>query len=411
MARLIILLAISFLVSAPGAQAQANSAQKNSDLFEGLGQEQLDEPGAHWVWVTDLILRHSQLFDAGTGKMLAGLNSAFGAFPKPPIFSDTRSEYYMVEAKYEWGHRGPRTDFVTVYDAQTLKPKGQIVIPTQTAESASNIGYSALLDGNRLLGLFNQFPTQSVSIVDLEARTFVDSIPTGGCAGVYATGPRSFASICGDGTIRRVELDARGNLAKEDSTGVFFESVDDPIMMKGARLGSRWYFISFAGVIHEVDFSQSPPTTHAWSGVDDAEKAAGWRPGGRQLTAIHRKLSRLYVSFHQGGPGSHKAPGPEVWVFDLNTRQRISRFELPNSDATAVAGLTGLAGGFSGWLLQKIIPSTGGDTLTVTQDSEPLLLVRNSALPVLAVLDAQSGAHMRDILEIGFSGNRLTVPR
>jgi methylamine dehydrogenase heavy chain len=292
-----------------------------------------------------------------------------------------------------------------------LKPKGQIVIPTQTAESASNIGYSALLDGNRLLGLFNQFPTQSVSIVDLEARTFVDSIPTGGCAGVYATGPRSFASICGDGTIRRVELDARGNLAKEDSTGVFFESVDDPIMMKGARLGSRWYFISFAGVIHEVDFSQSPPTTHAWSGVNDAEKATGWRPGGRQLTAIHRELSRLYVSFHQGEPGSHKAPGPEVWVFDLNTRQRVSRFELPNSDATAVAGLTGLAGGFSGWLLQKIIPSTGGDTLVVTQDSEPLLLVRNSALPVLAVLDAQSGAHMRDILEIGFSGNRLTVPR
>lgn len=410
MIRLIISLGILLLV-ATGVHAQANPAQKNSDLFEGLGQEHLGEPGAHWVWVTDLIFRHSQLFDAGTGKMLAGLNSAFGSFPKPPIFSDTRNEFYAVEAKYEWGHRGPRTDFVTVYDARTLEAKGQIILPTQTAESASNIAYSALLDGNRILTLFNQFPTQAVSIVNLEARTFVDSIPTGGCAGVYATGARSFASLCGNGTVRHVELDARGNLAKEDSTGVFFEAVDDPIMMKGARLGSRWYFVSFAGVIHEIDFSQSPPATHAWPGVSDAEKAAGWRPGGRQLTAIHRKLGRLYVLFHQGEPGSHKAPGPDVWVFDLNNRQRINRFVLPNSDATAVAGMLGLSGGFSEWLLQRIIPATGGDTVAVTQDTEPLLLVRNSALPVLAVLDARSGTHLRDIMEIGISGNRLTVPR
>ena len=411
MIRLMVSLAISFLIAAPGVDAQANPAQKNSDLFEGLGQEQLGEPGAHWVWVTDLLLRHSQLFDAGSGQMLAGLDSALGSFPKPPIFSDTRNEYYVVEAKYEWGHRGTRTDFVTVYDARTLKAKGQIVFPTQTAESASNIGYSALLDGNRILTLFNQFPTQSVSIVDLEARAFVDSIPTGGCAGVYATGTHSFASLCGNGTIRQVKLDARGNLTKEDSTGVFFEAVDDPIMMKGARLGSRWYFVSFAGVIHEIDFSQSPPATRAWSGVSDAEKAAGWRPGGRQLTAIHRDLGRLYVLFHQGESGSHKAPGPEVWVFDLNTRQRIGRFELPNSDAATVAGLMGLNGGLSEWLLRRIIPATGGDTVAVTQDSEPLLLVRNSALPVLIVLDAQSGAHLRNILEIGITGNRLTVPR
>jgi len=406
--RLILLFLLSVLLASPSAHAQAKN---DRGPFDELGKTELAEAGPHWVWITDLIFRHSQLFDAGSGDMLASVDSAFGSFPKPPLFSITRGEYYVVEAKYEWGHRGQRTDFVSVYDATTMNAKGQIVIPTQTAESASNIGYAALLDGNQTLVLFNQFPTQSASIVDLEARSFVDSIPTGGCAGVYATGTRSFATLCGDGTIHRIEFDAQGNPTKNDSTSAFFNAVEDPIMMKGVRTGSRWLFISFAGVIHEIDFSQSPPTTRSWPGVSEAERDAGWRPGGRQLIALHRGLGRLYGLFHQGGPGSHKDPGPEVWVFDLKTRQRIDRFELPNMDATAIAGLMGLGGGVSGWLLERLIPGTGGDTLAVTQDSAPLLLVRNSALPVLAVLDAQSGAHLRDIKEIGLTGNRLTVPR
>jgi methylamine dehydrogenase heavy chain len=406
--RTVIMFLLSIGIVVQAAQAVPSTP---SEPFEEFEKVELAPVGPHWVWVTDLLVRHSQLFDAGSGEMLASVDSAPGSFPKTPIFSDSRNEYYVVEAKNEWGHRGKRTDFVTVYDATTMTAKGQIVVPTQTAESAANLAYSTLLDGNRTLALFNQFPIQSVSIVDLDARSFVDSIPIGGCAGVYATGAQSFATLCGDGTVLHVRFDDQGNVTRTESSPVFFDAVQDPVMMQGARMGKRWLFVSFAGLIHEVDFGQSPPATHAWSAVSDAEKQANWRPGGRQLTAIHRELGRLYILFHQGGSGTHKNPGPEIWAFDLETRKRVGRIEVPNMDAAAFSAILGLNDGLAGWFLELLVPATGADTVTVTQDETPLLLLRNSSLPVIAVLDAESGVHLRDIEEIGFAGNRLAVPR
>ncbi len=403
---------IIFLLALSLTFVGGSISAESTDFPEPLGEAAVLGPTEpHWVWVTDIVFRHSQLFDADNGSALATVDHALGSFPKPPIFSESRNEYYVVEARNEWGHRGKRTDFVTVYDAKTMSAKGQIIIPTQAAESAANLAYSALLDNNRNLALYNQFPSQSVSIVDLETRTFLDSIPTGGCAGIYATGPQSFATLCGDGSMQHFTFDSEGITTASDSTGPFFDAVQDPVMMNGARIGKRWVFVSFAGVIHEVDFDQSPPSTRSWPGVSEAERQEGWRPGGRQLTAVHRDLERLYVVFHQGGSGTHKDPGLEVWVFDLTSRQRASRFAVPNLDAASLAGMLQMDGGFSGWLLQQIVPATGADTVAVTQDTAPLLLLRNSQLPVIAVLDAQSGAHLRNISEIGITGNRLVVPR
>jgi hypothetical protein len=80
-------------------------------------------------------------------------------------------------------------------------------------------------------------------------------------------------------------------------------------------------------------------------------------------------------------------------------------------DAAAFSAILGLNDGLAGWFLELLVPATGADTVTVTQDETPLLLLRNSSLPVIAVLDAESGVHLRDIEEIGFAGNRLAVPR
>ncbi|MDG2332701.1 MAG: amine dehydrogenase large subunit [Myxococcota bacterium] len=391
----------------------AAPADSTSDLepFEALEFIELEPIGAHSVWVTDVIFRQSLLFDADTGEALATIGNAMGSFPKPPIFSSSRNEFYVPEAQREWGHRGERTDFVTVYDAKTLQAETQIVIPTQSGESAGNVGYANLLDGEDTLAIYNQFPAQSVSLIDVGERAFIGSVSTGGCAGIYPTGELSFATLCGDGTLREVEVDAEGQLIRDESTSAFFNVVEDPVMMNGSRVGDRWVFISFSGVIHDVDFGTSPPTVRSWSGVDTLEKSEGWRPGGRQGSGAHQQLERLYILFHAGESGSHKDPGPEVWVFDLKAGSRIDRFSLPNMDASAIAGLLGLEGGFAGWLLENIVPATGGDTLAITQDDEPLLLVRNSSLPIAAVLDAQTGEHLRNLTEIGISGYQLTVPR
>ena len=54
----------------------------------------------------------------------------------------------------------------------------------------------------------------------------------------------------------------------------------------------------------------------------------GWRPGGIQVTGVD-DAGRLYVMMHPDGyEGSHKDPGTEVWVYDVDTQERVQRIEL-----------------------------------------------------------------------------------
>lgn len=380
----------------------------------GAGSEgpvTLPPVGAHWVWVTDQLFTHSRLFDGDRGEVLAMVDGGTTLSPKPPLHSASRGEFYSVEIDYARGKRGARTDYVTIYDTETLEVTGEVVLPTPTSESAASLGYVSLLDGGRFLATFNQFPTTSVSIVDLESRSFAGEIVTAGCAGIYPTGPRSFAMLCGDGTMLTVGLDEAGRQHSSGASERFFDPVDDPVMMAGSRIGERWVFVSFTGEAHEVDFAATPPRVERWSLVGEADREADWRPGGRQLATLHRELARLYVIFHQGGVNTHKDPGPEVWVFDLAARERVARFEMPNFTAAFLGGLLGVApGGAGAWLLGALLPDAGADTIAVSQDAEPVLFARSSALGAVAVLDGRSGAHLRNLPEAGFAGMRLEVP-
>ena len=49
---------------------------------------------------------------------------------------------------------------------------------------------SVWLDDGRFVIVYNFTPTQSVSVVDVQARKFVGEIDTAGCGMVYAAGPR-----------------------------------------------------------------------------------------------------------------------------------------------------------------------------------------------------------------------------
>jgi methylamine dehydrogenase heavy chain len=368
--------------------------------------------GDHWVWVPDVVFGHSFLFDGDSGKVLTTVDAGTTLSPKPPFFSPERGEFYSVEIDYSRGRRGKRTDYITIYDAETLAVKGEILLPTHTSESASSVAYAAQLDGGRFLATFNQFPNASVSIVDLVARSFVEEIVITGCAGIYPTGERSFATLCGNGTVLAIALDEAGRKRDMKVSAPFFDVVSDPVMMAGGRAGDRWTFVSFEGVAHEIDFGQSPPAANAWPLTSEAERKAGWRPGGRQSVALHRASGRLYVAFHQGGPGTHKDPGPEIWAFDLAERQRVARFGLPNFTAAFLAGNTGVElASFTGWLLTTLLPDEGADIITVSQDDAPLLFARNSNRGAVAVLDARTGEYLRFLLEAGLGGMRLEPAR
>jgi len=397
-----------------GALALAEDAGSDQAAAKSTGRLQsatLPPIGDHFVWVVDSVFLHSQLFDGDTGAVYATIDAGTTLSPKPPMFAPGRGEFYSVEIDYDRGRRGHRIDYVTIYDAVTLDVKGDIVFPTRAGESAASLAYSAMLDGERFLAVFNQFPVASVSIIDLERRSFAGEIPGAGCAGIYPTGARSYAMLCGSGTVQHFLLDEDGQLDHSVASERFFDPVDDPAVLAAGRIGSRWFYPSFLGQVFEVDFSQEIPVAVAWPLSSEADRAAQWRPGGRQLAAANGPLGRLYVIFHQGGPGSHKDPGPELWVFDTQSRERVARFELPNFTAAFLTDVTGMGSeGFVPWLLGALIPDEGGDTVTVSRDAEPLVFVRFSERGAVAVLDGTTGEHLRTLSEVGLGGTRLEVP-
>ena len=370
----------------------------------------LPDPGAHWVWVPDRLLGHSLLLDGDAGTVLGVLDTPNELMFPPPLLSRSRGEVYSADIVYARGTRGPRSDFVSIYDATTLVPLAEVAVPTRLGQSNTSYAYAELL-GDRFLALFNQFPEVSVSIVDLERRAFVGAIPIAGCAGVFPVSSHRFATLCGDGTALQVTLDESGRLARRDPSDPFFDPVLDPVAMPGGRDGARWTWVSFGGRVHTIDFGgDTPAVGEGWS-LLDAAGAAGWRPGGLQHVAVHPGLGRLYVIMHEGGPGTHKEPGPEVWVYDLAEHARVARFEAPNLTAAFIAPLAGVAPGtFTYRLMEWLLPADGIHTIVVTGDDDPVLFVRNAERGAVAMLDARTGEMRRILTDAGLAGPTLRAP-
>jgi len=368
--------------------------------------------GPHWVWASDSVLNRSALFDADSGQMLGMVNGGVGVAPLRPHISRSRGEVYVVETVYARGHRGERTDLVTVYDAVTLSVKGEVVIPPRRADNGNGVGLAALLDGDRFLVVFNQNPGMSVSVVDLERRRFAGEIQTGGCALVLPAGPRRFGMLCGDGSALAVTLDDAGREAGRARSAVFFDATKDPLTEKGVRVRDGvWFFASFAGSLHRIDFSAEPPASdEPWALFTDAQRTEGWRIGGMQHLAYHTRSQELYSIVHQGGAGSHKDAGPEVWVYPVG-KGVVRSISVENLTAAFLRPQIGVeAGGVADWLLRHALPKPGADAIAVTQDDAPLLLVGERESGAVGVYDARTGEHLRDLEETGIGGGLLVVP-
>ena len=367
---------------------------------------------AHWVWVPDRLFRHSVLFDGDNGKMLGAIDSGAQVSPKTPLWSRARHEIYNVDTIYSRGHRGVRHDYVVIYDSRTLEVKGEVEIPPKSADTGTGIALVGMLDGDRFILVLNQSPGASVSVVDVEARRMVAEIQTAGCAAVFPAGPTRFGMLCGDGTAVTVHLKETGELDRIRRSASFFDVIADPVTEKGVRDGSTWWFASFEGLLHEVSFGEDAPAAQgSWPLFTDEELEAGWRIGGAQHLAYHRDSKRLYSVVHRGGPGSHKDPGTEIWVYDLPRKKKTGVFDAPNLIAAFLGPQAGFdATGTVGKVLNFILPNLGVHSIAVTQDGEPLLFMRHADLGSLGVLDARSGEHLRDIEEAGLSGTLVVVP-
>ncbi|UCE85052.1 MAG: amine dehydrogenase [Deltaproteobacteria bacterium] len=386
--------------------------------LETLGStERLREPPhPHWVFVGDLLLRRSALLDLDRSTFLGMVSSGF--LSQGIAVPRRRAEFYVPETYYSRGSRGERTDVVTIYDAAALEPVDEVAIPPRRAINVLPSANAALSDDDRFLAVFNMTPATSLSVVDVEARSFAGEIATPGCSLVYAGGERRFLMLCADGSLLTVTLDEAGQEAGKLRSEPFFDPNEDPVTEKAVRYGDRWLFVSFEGQVHAVDVSGDAPRVEApWSLLDEADREDAWRIGGIQHLAVHAASGRLYSLMHRGGADTHKQSGSELWVYDLGTRERTQRIALHHPGFSFMGDTIEFGKSWpwpfnrlSDWLLDSVAPNPGLDVVAVTQDAEPLLVTGSKQSGSLAVYDARSGRFLRRISSGNFMVHAVQAP-
>ena len=254
-----------------------------------------------------------------------------------------RSELLVSTAYMTKLNRGERIGQMDVYDATTLKLKAEISVPPKHSQSFPYRGKIRTSADGRLVFMQNSTPASSVTVVDRIAGKFVAEIATPGCWMIYV--PQSvsdrFSTLCGDGTMLTVKVDAEGKPLERKKSAKFFDADEDALFTSGAQLEDNYTFVSFKGNVQTVNVAGDTAVAEApWPLVTAADAKAGWRPGGYQPVALHDKSGRIFVAMHpKGKEGSHKVPAKEIWAFDPSTKKRISR--APGHHATVIAASRG----------------------------------------------------------------------
>jgi len=335
---------------------------------EHLTVQPLPPKSPHWVYVYDEAFDNEidarlHLFDGDSYRRLGQIDT--GYLPSVSLSPDGTTTA-VATTYFARGSRGTRTDVVEFTDNRTLATTGEIVLPpkrAQTSPTVFNLGYSA--DGHFLYAAYIT-PAASFGVLDPARRAVLGEIDTAGCVLVIPWGPNRVSSLCESGRLLTVTLDAQGHEAARALSEPFFDPDRDPVFVQGIPTMRGYAFLSFLAEVHEVDLSGAQPAfAPSWSLVSPAEQGH-WRPGAEQVGAIHRELGRLYVPMHQGGEGTHKDGGTEIWVFDMASHRRLARWPLH------AAGLS------------RVL------AVQVSQDPAPILFAASEHADV-GVLDALTG--------------------
>ncbi|MFT7220800.1 MAG: methylamine dehydrogenase heavy chain [Candidatus Azotimanducaceae bacterium] len=310
------------------------------------------------------------VFDADTQQMLGMVSTGIGA---SAFEIDHKAGVMHTAETYLSRHtRGARTDVISTYDLKTLSPVQEIEILPKHASGSPQRAYTGLLqDGNtNLMLVSNISPAVSISVADLNRGEFLTEIYTAGCGLIYPIPSLKFLQLCGDGTAQLVGLDANGNEINRTRSKSFF-SLDDPLSEKGVRTSKGWLFTTFEGRIFEISVEND--NIEVQHQFDIADISEGWRMGGMQPIALHANLNLLLVLVHQGGDGTHKDAGSEVWYYNLKDGRRTHRLTLANAS----------------------------DTIQVSQDDESLLYAGSIVGGTIDIYDLRSTRHIGIIEDIG----------
>jgi methylamine dehydrogenase heavy chain len=343
----------------------------------------LPEPSPHWVYILEpvfphLIVTKIWIVDGDSLNVVGMIN---GGYTANLGLADGASELYMAETFWSRGSRGDRTDVVTTFDGRTLDPKSEVPLPQGRFLVVTKKYDAALTTDGRYLLSFNMDPATSVSVVDVQNQSYVGEIETPGCGLIFPSAPRRFSMVCADGSLLTVDFQETGQ-AQMTRGEPFFDAENDPVFEHPgySQQNGKAYFVSYSGMAYPVDFSGAQPQVgESWSLLSDDEKGKWW-PGGWQVASYHPGSNRLFVQMHEGTKWSHKQTGEEIWVFDVNTKERLQQIELEEPALS----------------------------IMVTQDDQPLLFALSEAAS-LSVFDATSYEHKGDVGDIGISPYLLYV--
>lgn len=368
------LVGLAFALAATVARAQPQTPAAPPLPAETSDVAVLPPAGPHRVFVMSEDSKGAIVIDAQDEdlKVLGLVPVASGGIM---AVSRDAGRILVAETFYSRGNRGQREDVLAVYDGQTLNLLQDIVIPGRLLV-VPKPNLLQLSDDDRLAYIYDMTPASRVHVVDLQDGKLLSSLDLPGCALALPYGPRSFATICGDGTVGAAEISA-GGTATVKFTQPFFDANVDPLFEASVidRTSGEAWFMSYSGRIFPAKLGSTATIGKAWSVSAAAGfPAAGtgvqelaWRPGGSgQMLALHRQLKRLYVLMHTGNHWTHKVPGTEVWVLDAVRQTLLKRITLEQ-------------------------PAEG---IAVSQDENPLLYAMGKE-EELAVLDATTGAKLR----------------
>lgn len=290
---------------------------------------------------------------------------------------------YAVDTYFEKHTRGKRSDYLVVRDARTLAVLDDILLPNgRFLVVSKKYNFGVTPDGRYGLS-FNLAPRTAVSVVDLKARKYVGDIDIPGCGLIFPQAATRFTSICADGSVATVTFDAALKSTTERLRKVF-DAEKDPVFEHSGwdKQDSMLYLVAYSGTVFPLDLSGAVATKlPSWSLTSAEERAAGWKPGGWQLTHFHIPTKRLYVLMHQGHQWTHKNLGTEVWVFDAPSGKRV----------------------------QKIPLDKPAQSIAVSQDAAPLLYTIPDGTEIL-IYDVATARLRSTLGNIGFSPTLLTVP-
>jgi methylamine dehydrogenase heavy chain len=292
------------------------------------------------VYVNDLAIAHLpdtrvRVFDARSGKLLGMVSTGFvGNF----TVSAKADEMYVVSTYHSRTWRGERVDVLEVHDTASLAFKYEIVLPTKRAQALNYRGLVRPTANGRFVLVQNATPATSVTVVDLQQRKVAGEIPAPGCYLVYpaASHASRFSMLCGDGKIATVTLDEQGQVSERQVSDKLFDADADAWFQHAEQLGDRYWFLSFKGVLTEVDLGGAVAVVKSTRPlVDAAGQRAGWRPGGYQAFAVDASARWLVAAMHdKGNEGSHKRPAKKLWIVDLASGKRVAA--APGHNITAL---------------------------------------------------------------------------